>query len=131
MFFIPKNPLGPYPSESLLDWSVVQSKLAWGVILLRGGGFSMANTATVTSVHLLSYFLTCLIDTQSSGLTKMIGEQLGPLRQYPVPVIVTVVSLLASFTTELASNSAIATIFLPISGQIVSAIVPQFKCHCH
>ena len=47
MFCIPKNPLGPFPSESILSWPVVQSKLAWGVILLRGGGFSMANTATV------------------------------------------------------------------------------------
>lgn len=47
LFCIPRNPLGPFPSEALLDWASVQSKLAWGVILLRGGGFSMANVATV------------------------------------------------------------------------------------
>lgn len=100
MFCIPKNPLGPFPSESILSWPVVQSKLAWGVILLRGGGFSMANTAT------------------SSGLTQLVGTYLSHLNQYSVPVIVSSICLIASFTTELASNSAIATIFLPISGQI-------------
>lgn len=50
MFCIPSNPLGPYPSKSLLDWNFVQSKLAWGVILLRGGGFSMADTASVNTL---------------------------------------------------------------------------------
>ncbi len=47
LFCIPRHPLGPFPSEALLNWSSVQSRLAWGVILLRGGGFSMANVATV------------------------------------------------------------------------------------
>ena len=48
LFCIPSNPLGPFPSESLLDWTFTQSKLAWGVILLRGGGFAMADTALVS-----------------------------------------------------------------------------------
>lgn len=47
LFCIPSNPFGPFPSESLLDWKFAQSKLAWGVILLRGGGFAMADAAMV------------------------------------------------------------------------------------
>lgn len=47
LFIVPSNPLGPYPSKSLLDWKFVQDKLAWNVILLRGGGFSMADAAEV------------------------------------------------------------------------------------
>ncbi|XP_075591907.1 Na(+)/citrate cotransporter isoform X2 [Dermatophagoides farinae] len=100
LFCIPSNPFGPFPSESLLDWKFAQSKLAWGVILLRGGGFAMADAA------------------MSSGLTRLIGEQLVKINELPFWSIVVIISLTASFTTELASNSAIASVFLPISGQI-------------
>lgn len=47
LFIVPSNPLGPYPSKSLLEWKFVQDRLAWNVILLRGGGFSMADAAEV------------------------------------------------------------------------------------
>lgn len=50
MFCIPSNPLGPFPSKSLLEWNSVQAKLAWGVILLRGGGFAMADVAAVSKI---------------------------------------------------------------------------------
>jgi sodium-dependent dicarboxylate transporter 2/3/5 len=48
LFIIPANPLGPHPSGALLDWKTVQTKLEWGVIILRGGGFSMADAVTVS-----------------------------------------------------------------------------------
>lgn len=102
MFCIPSRPMGPYPSPSLLDWPTVQSKLSWGVIILRGGGFSMAETAT------------------RSGLTKYIGTQLTHLNFLSMIGIVIVMSLIATFSTEFASNSAIATIFLPIAGQLAT-----------
>lgn len=47
LFIVPIRPLGPFPSPSILDWPTVQQKLAWGVIILRGGGFSMANAVNV------------------------------------------------------------------------------------
>ena len=47
LFVIPANPFSPYPSGALLDWKTVQTKLEWGVIILRGGGFSMADAVTV------------------------------------------------------------------------------------
>ncbi|KAF7489575.1 Solute carrier family 13 member 5 [Sarcoptes scabiei] len=100
LFCIPSNPFGPYPSKSLLDWNYVQSKLAWGVILLRGGGFAVAETAS------------------SSGLATLIGKQLLKINQLPLWAVVISISFLASLTTELASNSAIASLFLPISGQL-------------
>ncbi len=39
-----------------------------------------------------------------------------------MPLVVSAISFLASFTTELASNSAIATIFLPISNEIALSL---------
>ncbi|CAG2100452.1 unnamed protein product [Medioppia subpectinata] len=100
MFCIPANPMGSYPGPALLNWQTVEKKLAWGVIILRGGGFSMAETA------------------DKSGLTKLIGSQLTNLDVISLVGIVIIMSLLATIFTELASNSAIATIFLPIAGQL-------------
>lgn len=104
MFCIPSQPLGPYPSESLLSWESAQRKVAWGVILFRGGGFSLANQIS------------------STGLTKLIGARLTPLNTLPTSLVVACMSLLASFTTEVSSNSTIATIFLPISAQMATEL---------
>lgn len=34
-------------NEALLDWHTIQTKLEWGVIFIRGGGFSMADAVKV------------------------------------------------------------------------------------
>jgi len=54
LFIIPANPLSPYSSGALLDWKTVQTKLEWGVIILRGGGFSMADAVTVSIIRFIS-----------------------------------------------------------------------------
>lgn len=50
----------------------------------------------------------------------MIGTYLTNLNVLSLVGIVIVMALLATISTEFASNSAIATIFLPIAGQLVS-----------
>lgn len=47
LFLIPAKPRGPFPSPGLIDWQTMQSKLSWGVLILRGGGFSLADAVTV------------------------------------------------------------------------------------
>ena len=54
---------GPY--EGCLTWQVVQEKIPWGVILLLGGGFAMAEAA------------------DQSGMSQFIGEQLKALEVLP------------------------------------------------
>ena len=39
--------LGP----PLLDWNTVQQKLPWGVIILLGGGFALADMCKVSSIN--------------------------------------------------------------------------------
>ena len=48
LFIVPSRPRGPFPSPGLIDWKTIQTKLAWGVLILRGGGFSMADAVTVS-----------------------------------------------------------------------------------
>lgn len=46
MFLIPAKPTS-FPSKGLIDWPTMQSKLAWGVTIVRGGGFSLADAIEV------------------------------------------------------------------------------------
>lgn len=49
MFMVPSRPLsGRAP---LVDWSTVQKRLAWGLLLMRGGGFSIADAVEVSKSH--------------------------------------------------------------------------------
>lgn len=49
LFLIPSKPKwNPnLRNEALLDWHTIQTKLEWGVLLIRGGGFAMADAVQV------------------------------------------------------------------------------------
>ena len=38
-----------YPIVGLLDWKAIMSKTSWGVILLLGGGYALADVSKVIS----------------------------------------------------------------------------------
>lgn len=88
-------PIDPRHGVFALDWSSA-AKLPWGVLLLFGGGLSLAAAIS------------------STGLDEFIGNQVGALAGVPalVLVLVTVVSVI--LLTELTSNTATAATFLPI-----------------
>lgn len=90
------------PNNACLSWDVVQAKLPWGILLLIGAGFAMAEAA------------------DKSKLSVIIGEQLRSLDMWPKELIVFVVSLLTSLITEAATNSAVAAILLPVLKELVS-----------
>ena len=73
-------------------------KIPWDVLLIIGGGV-------------------CLADGFSnSGLSQWIANQMQFLANYPAFVIVLFAVTLVVFLTELTSNTATATIFMPIMG---------------
>lgn len=102
LFVIPSDPRKVGTSPTLLTWDVVQKRLPWGVILLRGGGFAMAEATNV------------------SGLSKWMGHQLASFSFMSPQCIIFVVSVIVAFITEVVSNSATATIFLPIMAQLAT-----------
>jgi sodium-dependent dicarboxylate transporter 2/3/5 len=97
--------------DRVLDWAWA-SKLPWEVLLLYGGGFSLAS------------------GFESSGLSAWVGEQLMLLEGAPLPVFVTAVVLLLITLTEFASNTAVAAMSLPILGAAAVAmeISPLILC---
>ncbi|XP_077995947.1 Na(+)/citrate cotransporter-like [Glandiceps talaboti] len=88
------SPIGPKPC--LLNWPVVQKKMPWVLFLLLGGGFALAEGCEV------------------SGLSEWIGEQLSALDYLSDAVIVVICTTVICFFTEVTSNTAVSTIFLPI-----------------
>lgn len=103
MFFM-RNSQGEKYVKRLLDWKVVQQKMPWGIVLLLGGGFAMADAAKV------------------SGLSNWLGEALTGFRVMPPALIVFVVCILTAALTEVASNTATATILLPVLGTMAQSI---------
>ncbi|XP_051891423.1 Na(+)/citrate cotransporter-like [Pristis pectinata] len=92
------------PSARLLEWTLVQQKVPWNVVLLLGGGFALARGC------------------EESGLSRWLGNQLLPLQNIPPWSIAAVLCLLIAICTECTSNVATATLFLPILASMASLI---------
>jgi sodium-dependent dicarboxylate transporter 2/3/5 len=89
-------------NERLLDWDTAV-KIPWGVLLLFGGGLSMAKAMT------------------SSGLATWLGEALIVLTSFPLLVLITALVIFVIFATEITSNVATASALLPIIGALAIA----------
>lgn len=92
LFLIPVN---LKKNEFVMDWNWA-SKMPWGVLILFGGGLSMAGGFKVT------------------GLAAWIGQQVGLLDNAPIFVLILAVSTLIIFLTELTSNTATSAMVMPI-----------------
>ncbi|CAN7987328.1 unnamed protein product [Ixodes hexagonus] len=101
LFLIPAKPIADPGGPGLLSWSVVQKKIPWGVLLLMGGSFSMAEAS------------------KNSGLSVMIGRFLTHLDFLHPILLVTVLCVFTCVVTEIASNTATASVLLPITSYLV------------
>lgn len=83
----------------LLKWSDTK-RLPWGVLILFGGGLSMASAIS------------------STGLATWIGNGIGALDTWPILLIIFIVISLIIFLTEMTSNTASTAAFLPILASV-------------
>ncbi|XP_068207294.1 Na(+)/citrate cotransporter-like [Palaemon carinicauda] len=90
-----EGPILP-PAPGCLTWKVVQEKIPWGIVLLMGGGLALAEGC------------------KKSGLSIWLGQQLVVFNAMPKLVTVFLICLLIAMLTEVASNTATASIFLPV-----------------
>lgn len=96
MFAIPsgeKNTEGK--TENLLDWKTAND-IPWGLLLLFAGGICIAKAFS------------------SSGLSEQMGQLLKFLDGVPLPVLILSICLFVTFLTEITSNTATATLLMPI-----------------
>lgn len=80
---------------NLMTWDDT-SRLPWGVLILFGGGLALA------------------AGMSSSGLTLWIGQQLAPLGQMHIAILIIAATAIVIFLTELTSNLATTATFLPV-----------------
>ncbi|XP_066951651.1 Na(+)/citrate cotransporter-like isoform X2 [Macrobrachium rosenbergii] len=90
--------------EGCLTWKVVHERTPWGIILLLGGGLAMAEAAKV------------------SGLSAWLGYQLQYLGFMPKEAIVLFICFVTAMLTEVASNTATASVLLPVLKDLSLAI---------
>ncbi|HWG94992.1 MAG TPA: DASS family sodium-coupled anion symporter [Mycobacteriales bacterium] len=96
LFLIPVDARRGVPT---LDWRTAQ-QLPWGVLLLFGGGLSLAAAV------------------QASELDVFIGSQVSGLGVLPVVLLIAGVAGVVLLLTEVTSNTATAAAFLPVLGGV-------------
>ena len=92
-------PSGEKTDPVLLRWKYAE-QLPWGVLLLFGGGLTLANAVSRT------------------GLAEWLGGSLHAVGALPLILIVVIAATLIIFLTELTSNIATTATFLPVVGAI-------------
>ena len=92
-------PSGNRSQAQLMTWHDAR-RLPWGVLILFGGGLSLAAAVSNT------------------GLALWLGESLAPLNAWGLAVLVIASVALVIFLTELTSNLATTATLLPVMGAI-------------
>ena len=87
----------------LLDWETAV-KIPWSVVLLFGGGLTLASGFEVT------------------GLATWVIEKLAYLRGIDILLFVCILVLIVNTLTEFMSNTAIATLFISTMGAVAIAV---------
>jgi len=96
------TPAGGNQRGALLDWESA-AKIPWDVLILFGGGFALAQ------------------GFEQSGLTEWIGSRLDFLQHVHWFILVLAVALVTIFLTEMTSNTATASMLLPIVAGLAAA----------
>ncbi len=88
-------PSGKDKAMPLLQWDDAQ-KVSWGIILLFGGGLSLAKAMEV------------------SGLVGILGQMMADISAGQVGLLVVLFVILGIFLTEVMSNVALVNVLLPV-----------------
>ncbi len=96
-------PTGPKNSGRLLNWKAAE-KLPWGILLLFGGGLAIA------------------AGFQETGLATWIGTQFVLLENLPFWIFLIIIIAAVNFLTEITSNTATASMILPILAAVSLAM---------
>jgi sodium-dependent dicarboxylate transporter 2/3/5 len=92
-------PAGGERGAFVLDWGTAR-RVPWGVLILFGGGLSLAATI------------------EDTGLAEWLGASMGGLGGWPWIAILVAIAVVVVLFSELASNTATAAAFLPIVGAL-------------
>lgn len=83
------------PDQRILEWGDM-TKLPWGILLLFGGGLSLAAAFA------------------DAGVNDWIGTSLGLLESYSAIVVIALLTVIVLAMTEVLSNTAVSNLVLPL-----------------
>ncbi len=93
MFVIPS---GNLRNDRLLDWEHA-NRIPWGILILFGSGIAIAKAFA------------------NSGLSELIGASVATaIASWPLIATIAIVTVTVMFLTEITSNTATATLLMPI-----------------
>jgi sodium-dependent dicarboxylate transporter 2/3/5 len=104
LFFIPTRSTNARTNSATIVDATVFRQLPWGVIILFGGGFTLAK------------------GFEESGLATYLGSQLTGLAAFSPLVMVTSINFAMTFLTELTSNTATTQMILPVLASLGVAV---------
>jgi sodium-dependent dicarboxylate transporter 2/3/5 len=99
-------PIEPSRGIRTVDWATVR-ELPWDVLLLFGGGLSLAAAI------------------QANGVADLIGAATQGFGGWPLLALVLAVATITTFSSELTSNTAQVATMLPL----LAAVAPSFDVH--
>lgn len=102
LFICPSGNKEDEKSNGLLEWDDT-GKMAWGILLLFGGGISLANSL------------------EKVGLMQQLGEWLGQFSGN-VFVLIVVITVISIFISEVMSNVAQVIVFAPVISSLADSI---------
>lgn len=102
LFVVPGGD-GQCRGKTLLQWEDT-GKMAWGILLLFGGGITLAN------------------QLEKAGIIGMLGEWMASGAGNNILVLVFVIALVSIFISELLSNVAQVIVFAPVISGMADAM---------
>jgi len=102
LFVVPSKSFLP-ESKQLLEWHDTQ-KMAWGILLLFGGGISLAN------------------QLEQAGLIQQLGAWIASYAGSNILLLIFVVTIMSIFISEVMSNVAQVIVFAPVVAGIADAL---------
>ncbi|KAK6190658.1 hypothetical protein SNE40_002474 [Patella caerulea] len=86
--------------KPLLTWQSVHEKMPWTLYLLLGGGYALAKASSET------------------GLSELVGTSLKVFQDLNPWLMLMILCYIITFLTEVTSNTAIATLMMPILSRL-------------
>ena len=103
LFIVPSGRTKEEPDERLLEWSDTK-KMAWGILLLFGGGIALAKSL------------------EDAKLMQSLGQYIASYATSNILVLIFIVTLISVFLSEVMSNIAQVIVMAPVMTAVAEAL---------
>ncbi|MEI7472191.1 MAG: DASS family sodium-coupled anion symporter [Chitinophagaceae bacterium] len=103
LFIVPSGRSAEKPEERLLEWTDTKN-MAWGILLLFGGGIAMAKSL------------------EEAKLMEELGQYIASYATSNILVLIFIVTLISVFLSEVMSNIAQVIVMAPVISAVADAL---------